>query len=117
MQQTNTKIDYTNTTNIMIDFSIIVKSNIDSLTEELDNLIKVGKKIYVWSKEKSVKEMTEYLNNIKSKDGWKLSTFFVDILNKDSSVFEKADFVVDPDQKVIDRFKRANINGKRLDAI
>ena len=45
---------------------------------------------------------------------WRLSDWIKDYYRKDSSVYSKVDFVIDPDQRVVDRFKRAGCDGNVL---
>lgn len=55
---------------------------------------------------------------IKEKDkSWKLSDWFVDFFIKDSSIYDKVDFVIDPDQRVVDRFKNFGRGGNVLKVI
>ena len=139
--------------NVFIDFEIVEKSNIDSLYKELDLIILAGKKIHLWSKTKSPKDMEKYCTNVViipaeyNKDihvqarelrrkhkktyqeiathlkipvkmvgfyvkndpdkPWRLSDWIVGYHAKDSSIYEKVDYLVDCDQRLVDRFKRA----------
>jgi len=97
--------------NIFIDFDIIKASNIHTLKGELVRLIDAGKFIYLWSKSVhpalikqwcSEKELLDYIWGYEAKD---------------SFVYSKVDFVIDPDQKVIDRFNHAGIPGNVLGEI
>ena len=53
-------------TNVFIDFQIILQSEINKLSKELDVLLAGGKKIYLWSKTASVQEMKEYCKHIRT---------------------------------------------------
>jgi hypothetical protein len=46
--------------NLFIDFNIIKKSKLAAIVEEFDKVIRVGKSIFVWSKETSIDEMSSY---------------------------------------------------------
>lgn len=149
-------------TNVFIDFSIVVNSDVKRLSQEFDILIAAQKKIYIWSvnvpiedmmffcqntevptdkeeKEKakkcwklrkdgktykSISEETEvplervgfYVNRDPDKS-WVLDDWVVDYFVKDSSVYAKVDMVIDPEQRFVDKFKRANIEGNVIQRI
>ncbi len=139
--------------NVFIDFEIIKRSDPNSLYKELDLLIIAGKRIHLWSKTVTPREIEKYCTNLiitpeeykkdlhvkaielrnKNKKtykeiadelkidvkmvgfyvkndpnkSWRLSDWIVGYHTKDSSIYEKVDYLVDNDQKLVDRFKRA----------
>jgi len=48
---------------------------------------------------------------------WKLSDWIVGYYVKDSSIYEKVDYLVDCDQKLVDRFKRAGRNATFIEKV
>jgi hypothetical protein len=48
---------------------------------------------------------------------WVLSDWIKDYYQKDSSVYEKVDFIVDPDSKVVERFQKRGIGGRILQSL
>lgn len=94
--------------NLYIDFSIIEKSNIDSLIEELKIIIGMGKVIIVWSKFHSLPEMLQFC----IANG--LSDYIWDYKLKDSFLYSSVDFIIDNDKKLVDRFIK---NGKQANFI
>ena len=51
------------------------------------------------------------------KEHWELDDWIKDYMIKDSSIFQKVDFIVDPDKKLVDRFKSRGIDGNCLSEI
>lgn len=143
--------------NIFLDFGIVLESDPQKLTKELDVLIASHRYIFIWSKKYTVSYMKEYCSKIiiqidekereihrkckelrekgklyediakatgadMSKIGfyiredpnkiWRLSDWILDYVRKDSSFYQKADYIVDQDERIIERFKRAGIPGK-----
>lgn len=149
--------------NVFIDFEIIKNSSIEGLREELDTIIKLRNKIYVWSKQYTPSEMRKYClktkvdtseqekelhkecfqlrnveclsyNEINEKTGvpikqigfyaavtpdkkWTLDDWIVDYHNKDSSMYQKVDFIVDSNERLVERFRRTGIEGNVIDKI
>jgi len=149
--------------NIFIDFEIVKDSNLVELREELDKLIQLKNRIYLWSKTKSPIEMRAWClaqvvtlpeeerikheecynlrhkeclsyQEINEKTGvstrtigfyvsvrpdkkWTLDDWIVDYYKKDSSIYPKVDFIIDPDEKIVDRFKRISINGTVIEKL
>lgn len=147
--------------NVFIDFSIIKNSQIKELREELDTIIQLRNKIFLWSKVVTPSEMMIYclsktvpidkaekelhkkcyeLRNIEclsykeieEKTGvksrrigfyskvdpekeWKLSDWILDYYKKDSSVYQKVDFIIDRDPKLIERFRKIGIKGNVIE--
>lgn len=54
-----------NETNVFIEFEIIQRSDTTKLLKELDLLIAVGKKLYVWSKKVEPERMSDYCRRYK----------------------------------------------------
>ena len=148
--------------NIFVDFEIIINSDQEKLKTELDILIVLKNKVYVWSKEylpqqmkeycskkvipiskeefethlkirgmrvqkKSFKEISEatkvpvwkisfYLKNDPDKP-WTLDDWIVDYYKKDSSVYSKVDFLIDPNPKLVQRFERIGIPGTIIEKL
>lgn len=48
---------------------------------------------------------------------WTLDDWIKDYYKKDSSVYQKADFVIDPDQRFVDKFQIAGLNGNCIEKI
>ena len=79
------------------------------------------------SQKKSFKEISEatkvpveqisfYLTSDINKE-WTLDDWIKDYLVKDSSVYQKADFVVDPDPKFVSRFQLKGLDGNVLEKL
>ncbi len=98
--------------NVMIEFNL-VKSNSskDRLTKELDMIISIGKHIYLWSKTVSPRNMCQW-----AKDN-SIYDYIYGYISKDSVNYGKADFVIDNDPKVVDRFKAKGIHGNLIENI
>jgi len=148
--------------NLFIDFSIIQKSPLDKLTAEFDQIIRVGKSIFVWSKTTPVTEMYEYCKNLKisrtpeeiethkkccalraegkiykeiadelkisvssvsfyvttnPERDWVLDDWIQDYMPKDSTYYQKVDILVDPDLKLVERFKNGNIEAHLIEKL
>ena len=146
--------------NIIIDFSIIQKSDHSKLMKELDQLVALKNNIYLWSKtvhptqmklfcqkikfdlqdkivhqeiiklrsqKKSFKEISEatkvpieqisFYLTAKLDKVWTLDDWIKDYLVKDSSVYQKADFVIDPDPKFVNRFQLKGMDGNVLEKL
>lgn len=58
-----------------------------------------------------------YFANIRLFEEWNLDDWIIDYYKKDSSIYPKVDFVIDPDQKVVDRFARNGVNGNVVDKL
>lgn len=48
---------------------------------------------------------------------WTLDDWIKDYYKKDSSIYPKADFVIDPDQKFVDRFHFGGVDGNCIEKI
>lgn len=48
---------------------------------------------------------------------WSLDDWIKDYLVKDSSIYQKVDFIIDPDLKLVERFKSKGIDGNCINAI
>ena len=48
---------------------------------------------------------------------WTLDDWIKDYYKKDSSIYPKVDFVIDPDQKLVDRFQTAGLDGNCIEKI
>jgi hypothetical protein len=149
-KQTNTQIYGPN---VFLEFQIVKDSDPLLLSKELDILIARGKKIHVWSKTVSEKEMKHFCTSIilptsKEEDHlhktifvlrhkekktykeiadrlgipvervgyftkadplrkWKLDDWIISYQVKESTVYDKVDYLVDNDEKFVERFKRA----------
>lgn len=147
--------------NIYIDFSIIQKSDPKKLREELEVLIQLRNKIYIWSKVVSPLQMRMFCLGIKYKDitnkvihnriielrkekktyneiaqetgvpmkqlsfylttspdkEWTLDDWIMDYHPKDSTMYAKADVVVDPDPKFVERFQFKGIEANCIEKI
>lgn len=153
MQDSNQKNSQIYGPNVFIEFQIIKDSDPSSLSRELDILIARGKKIHIWSKTTSVKDMQTFCKSIvlptppseaelhknifvlrhKHKKTykeiadrlgipvervgyftqadplrtWKLDDWVISYQVKDSSIYDKVDYLVDNDERFVERFKRA----------
>ncbi len=149
-------------TNVFVEYRIIRESNPVLLYKELDLLLAIGKRVFVWSKTvpivtmrlycintpitisedekkkhtkaynmryegatyQEISEATDmkidqlgwYVSNNPNKQ-WTLDDWIADYYVKDSSVFKKADAVVDCSQRIIDRFSRFGIPGNVLEPL
>jgi hypothetical protein len=147
--------------NIFIDFSIIQKSNPSKLKDELDLLVSLKNKVYLWSKTIDLVTMRRYClsikySNIEDKElhkkvielrakkkqyseisketslpiwkigfylttdpekEWTLDDWIKDYVKKDSAIYSKVDFIIDPDKKIVDRFKSRGIDGNCIEKI
>jgi len=98
-------VNIKNAINIMIEFEILQTVSIEDLKKEWDMLIPAGKRIYLWSKTIQPEAMCHWCktNNI--------FDYIWDYIPKDSVNYSKADFVIDIDEKFVDRFKAKGIPG------
>jgi hypothetical protein len=97
--------------NVFIDFDIILDSELDRLKEELDLLIAANKYIYVWHKEYTVEWMAAKAKELGIKDYvWGYRT-------KDSSHYGAVDFIIDQNEKLVNRFSRQGIPGNTIQRI
>jgi hypothetical protein len=48
---------------------------------------------------------------------WTLDDWIKNYYKKDSSIYQKADFIIDPDQKFVDKFRSAGVEGNCLEKI
>jgi hypothetical protein len=147
--------------NIFIEFDIIKNSNPKKLQEELDTLIAMKNKVFVWSKtytpiqmknycksvtfafenekkihkivkelrkqKKTYKEIAELAKVPLDKIGFYLATnpdkvgslddWIFDYHQKDSMIFSKVDFVIDPNPKFVDRFQIRGGDGNVIERI
>jgi predicted proteasome-type protease len=91
--------------NIFIDFDIILNSNVDEVKRELDLLIYSNNLVYVWHKTYSVEEMAYTAKELGIYDhiwGYKV---------KDSFNYSSVDFIIDSDEKLVNRFHKKGIPG------
>tara|TARA_Y100000310_G_C20595818_1_gene770437 strand:- start:399 stop:743 length:345 start_codon:yes stop_codon:yes gene_type:complete len=91
--------------NIFIDFDIILNSKIDDLIKELDMLIGYGKRIYLWSKNYPTSHMAVWCQDNN------LFDYVWAYREKDSMYYSCVDFIIDPDEKVVNRFKARGVGG------
>jgi len=98
-------MDLSSVNNIMIDFSILLTGDIEVLKQEWDILIGAGKKIYLWSKTVTPIDMCIWCKKNEIFD------YIWDYIIKDSTNYSKADFVIDKDEKFVNRFKSRGIPG------
>jgi len=96
---------------VYIDFSIIINSDLDMLTQELSYLIGLKTYVIVWSKTVSLEDMLSYC----IKNG--LKDYIWDYKFKDSSIYAVVDFIIDPNQKLVDMFVRNGKKGNCLERI
>lgn len=147
--------------NVFVDYEIILNSPVEELRKDLDGIIQLQNKIYVWSKahfpsemrmhclktivtlpedERKLHEECFRLRNIEclsydeisQKTGvkprrigffaavnpyknWTLDDWIVDYYKKDSSVYSKVDFIIDPNPKIVERFSRIGIEGNVIE--
>ncbi len=96
---------------VYIEFEIIKNSDITALTEELKMIIGLNKFVITWSKKYSLEEMVAYCaeNN--------LIDYIWDYKLKDSSHYSSVDFLIDNDQKLVDRFARNGIDANFVERI
>ena len=97
--------------NIMIEFSIVTNSKVEKLKKEWDMLISGGKKVYLWSKGISPENMSEWCKNNGVWD------YIWGYMVKDSVNYGKADFVIDNNSKIVERFKSRGIPGNYIERI
>lgn len=48
---------------------------------------------------------------------WTLDDWIVDYYKKDSSVYSKVDFIIDPNSKIVERFSRIGIPGNVIEKL
>jgi len=86
--------------NVYIEFNILLNSKAEALQEEFKYIIGLNKIIIVWSKHHSLEEMLTFAidNN--------LQDLIWDYKLKDSFLYSSVDFLIDDDQKLVDRFIR-----------
>lgn len=92
--------------NVFIDFSIFLYSDIEALKKELDILIASGKLIFLWSSEYRPGEVRGWIKE----NG--LYDYIWNYEPKDSFLFSKVDFIIDPDENFVKRFKNRGIPGQ-----
>jgi hypothetical protein len=102
---------FKNIVNIMIEFDIVTHSEIDALKTEWDTLISSGKKIYLWSKAITPDTMCQWCKDKGVYD------YVWGYLVKDSVNYSKADFVIDNNERFVDRFKSSGIPGNYIESI
>jgi hypothetical protein len=61
------------------------------------------------------KKHLAFFSAVKPTKQWTLDDWIVDYYKKDSSVYPKVDFIIDPNQKVVDRFAKIGIKGNVLE--
>ena len=149
--------------NVFIDFEIILKSPTAELMKELDTIIQLQNKIYLWSKTYLPSEMKAkclrtvmplpeeerklheecfrlrnlecisydeiskktgvsprrigFFSKVSPKKTWTLDDWIVDYFKKDSSIYPKVDFIIDPNPKVVERFKQIGIPGNVIECL
>lgn len=147
--------------NVFIDYEIILKSPVEELRKDMDMIIHLQNKIFLWSKtylpsemrmhclrtevplpkeEKELHQQCFRLRNIEclsydeitERTGvnsrrigffasvnplkkWTLDDWIVDYYKKDSSVYPKVDFIIDPNPRVVERFATIGIPGNVIE--
>lgn len=48
---------------------------------------------------------------------WSLDDWIKDYLVKDSAIYSKVDYIIDPDQRLVDRFKARGLEGNCIESI
>jgi len=91
--------------NVFIDFSILLNSNMDALKQELDLLIASGKLIFLWSSDYRPGEVRNWVKE----NG--LFDYVWNYEPKDSFLYSKVDFIIDPSEKLVNMFKGRGIPG------
>lgn len=149
--------------NVFIDYEIILNSPVEELKKDMDTIIALQNKIFVWSKnhlpaemrmhclrtevvlpederEKHVEcfrlrnieclsydEITEktgvnarmigFFAAVNPEKKWTLDDWVVDYLKKDSSIYPKVDFIIDPNPRMVERFEKIGIPGNVVDKL
>ena len=97
--------------NIFIDYDIIINSDVDNMIKEFDLLIAANNYIYVWSSKRPVEEVQLKIKELGLYDYiWGYKT-------KDSFNYSCVDFIVDSDEKLVNRFKKNGIDGNVVSKI
>lgn len=99
------------TNNVFIEFDIVQNSNIEALTKELDLLVGAGKLVHIWSVDIDPIDIEAWcqVNGI-----W---DYVWGYNKKDSFNYSKVDFIIDPNPRLVDRFKRAGVPGNVVERI
>lgn len=104
-------LDLKDVCNIFVEFSVVENSNIEALKKEWDMLIDRGMKIHLWSKTESPLDMEKWSAD---RGIW---DYIWDYVPKDSFNYGKVDFIIDPDPKLVEKFKSRGIPGNTVDKI
>mgnify|MGYP006282605577 CR=1 FL=1 len=91
--------------NVFLDFSIVLNSDIEALKKEFDLLIASGKLLYLWSNDYTPGDIRKW---IKEHD---LFDYIWNYEPKDSFLYSKVDLIIDPDEKLVEKFKNRGIPG------
>jgi hypothetical protein len=98
-------LDIKNAKNIVIEFDIVKNGDTETLIAEWKLLIQVDKYIYLWSKTVSPEDMAIWCKSNGVYD------YIWGYLVKDSFNYSKADFVIDTDERFVERFKSRGVPG------